>query len=85
MLRWIAVVDASPLFGPVEEFSTTHEQRFDADGLAERMGTVSYVARLPDDDRADVLARVRALGETQPESPFAFRYRTEARVCYILD
>jgi SAM-dependent methyltransferase len=79
---WIAVLDASPLFGPVEEFSTTHEQRFDADGLAERMGTVSYVARLPEAEQAEVLARLRALGEAQPESPFPFRYRTEARVCY---
>ena len=81
LLSWIAVVDASPLFGPIEEFSTTHEQWFDAEGLAERMGTVSYVARLPDDERADVLDRIRALGEAQPESPFPFRYRTQARVC----
>jgi ubiquinone/menaquinone biosynthesis C-methylase UbiE len=84
ILAWIPVVDASPLFGPAEEFSTTHEQLFDAEGLAERMGTVSYVARLPEAERADVLARIRALGEAQPESPFPFRYRTEARVCYAL-
>jgi ubiquinone/menaquinone biosynthesis C-methylase UbiE len=84
MLRWISVVDASPLFGPAEEFATTSEQRFDADGLAERIGTISYVARLPDAERAAVLARVRALGEAQPESPFAFRYLVEARVCYAL-
>jgi len=81
LVAWLDVVEASPLFGPVEEFSTTHEQWFDAEGLAERMGTVSYVARLPDDERADVLARVRALGQAQPESPFPFRYRTRARVC----
>jgi ubiquinone/menaquinone biosynthesis C-methylase UbiE len=85
MLRWIPVVDASPLFGPAEEFSTTHEQWFDADGLAERMGTVSYIARLPEDERAEVLARIRAVGEAQPESPFPFRYLTEARVCYAIN
>jgi ubiquinone/menaquinone biosynthesis C-methylase UbiE len=84
ILAWIPVVDASPLFGPAEELVTTHEQWFDAEGLAERMGTVSYVARLPDDERREVLARIRALGEAQPESPFPFRYRTEARVCYAL-
>jgi ubiquinone/menaquinone biosynthesis C-methylase UbiE len=78
---WVKVLEASPLFGPVEEFSTTHEQRFDAEGLAERMATVSYVARLSDDEKAEVLTRLRALGEAQPESPFPFRYRTEARVC----
>ena len=35
---------------PWRSSRTTHEQLFDADGLAERMGTVSYVARLPDGD-----------------------------------
>ena len=81
ILSWIAVVDASPQFGPAEEFATTFEQWFDAEGLAERMGTVSYVARLPDDERTSVLAQIRELGEAQPESPFPFRYRTEARIC----
>ena len=81
LLSWLEVVEESRLFGPLEEFSTTHEQWFDAEGLAERMGTVSYVARLPDDERADVLARIRAIGRVQPESPFPFRYRTQARVC----
>jgi ubiquinone/menaquinone biosynthesis C-methylase UbiE len=81
ILGWIPIVDASPLFGPVEEFSTSFEQWFDAEALAERIGTISYVARLPDDERAQVLADVRALGEAQSESPFPFRYRTEARVC----
>ena len=79
---WVAVLEASPLFGPIERFETTHEQRFDPEGLAERMGTVSYVARLPDVERTEVLAQLRALGEAQPESPFPFRYRTSARVCY---
>jgi len=81
ILSWIAVVDASPLFGPAEEFATTFEQWFDAEGLAERMGTVSYVARLPDEERLHVLAQIRELGDAQPESPFPFRYRTEARIC----
>jgi len=81
ILSWIPVVDASPLFGPAEEFATTFEQWFDADGLAERIGTISYVARLPAGERARVLEQVREVGRSQPESPFPFRYRTEARVC----
>ena len=36
---------------------------FDAEGLAERIGTISYIARLPDEERDAVLAEVRALGE----------------------
>ena len=79
---WRAKVDASGLFGPLERIESTFEQQFDAEGLAERIGTISYIARLPDDERADVLARVRALGEAQPETPFPFRYRTSATVCY---
>ncbi|HZO61720.1 MAG TPA: methyltransferase domain-containing protein, partial [Gaiellaceae bacterium] len=78
---WIAVLRASPLFGPEERLTAANEQWFDAEGLAERMGTVSYIAGLPDGERARVLAGIRALGEAQPESPFPFRYRTEARVC----
>ncbi len=78
ILGWIPVLESSPLFGPAERFETAFEQRFDAEGLAERVGTISYVARLPDAERLDVLARVRALGEAQPESPFPFRYRIEA-------
>jgi ubiquinone/menaquinone biosynthesis C-methylase UbiE len=81
LLAWIAVVDASRLFGPAEEFATTFEQWFDAEGLAERIGTISYVARLPEQERTRVLAQIRELGEAQAESPFPFRYRTEARIC----
>jgi SAM-dependent methyltransferase len=80
LLSWIPIMEGSPLFGPPDRFSTSFEQLFDAEGLAERMGTVSYVARLPDGERAEVLARIRELGEAQPESPFAFRYETNARV-----
>ena len=80
ILSWIPIVEASPLFGPPVEFVTSFEQLFDAEGLAERMGTVSYVARLPDGERAEVLARIRELGEAQPESPFPFRHETHARV-----
>jgi SAM-dependent methyltransferase len=82
ILGWIPVFEASPLFGPPQTFETTFVQRFDAEGLAERIGTISYVARLPEEERRAVLARVRAFGEAQPETPFPFRYRTEGRVCY---
>jgi SAM-dependent methyltransferase len=79
---WEPVLERSPLFGPLETTEAAFEQLFDAEGLAERIGTISYVARLPDDERADVLARVREVGEAQPETPFPFRYRTYASVCY---
>lgn len=53
-----------------------HEQRFDADGLVERVASVSYVALLPDEEREELLAEVRKLGERR-EAPFAFPYVTQ--------
>jgi ubiquinone/menaquinone biosynthesis C-methylase UbiE len=78
---WRPAVEASGLFGRFESIQRKHEQLFDAAGLAERVSTISYVARLPDDERAEVLAEVRSLGEAQPETPFPFRYESEAFVC----
>jgi ubiquinone/menaquinone biosynthesis C-methylase UbiE len=77
---WRGKLETSPLFGPPETVDMEFEQLLDAEGLAERMGTVSYIARLGDGQRAEVLARIRELGEAQPESPFPFRYQTHARV-----
>src|SRR5262249_35688325 len=81
LLVWIPELQASPLFGPLESTEVAWAQLLDAEGLAERIGTISYVARLPDDERVGVLEQVRRLGEAQPESPFPFRYRTGALVC----
>jgi SAM-dependent methyltransferase len=74
---WIADRGASPLFGPPETFDMEFEQlsmprgsRSGWDGLVRR--------RLADGERAEVLARIRELGEAQPESPFPFRYQTHA-------
>jgi hypothetical protein len=77
-------LEASDLFGSLETIESSFEQWLDAEGLAERIGTISYVAQLPDEERTAVLARVRALGEAQAEAPFPFRYRAIASVCYAL-
>ena len=46
----------------------THEfaQRLDADGLADRVGSTSFVAALEDDERERVLGQVRALAGDGP-------------------
>jgi ubiquinone/menaquinone biosynthesis C-methylase UbiE len=41
-------------------------QRLDADGLADRVGSTSFVAALDEADRAPLLARVRALADDGP-------------------
>ncbi|HKP19045.1 MAG TPA: class I SAM-dependent methyltransferase [Gaiellaceae bacterium] len=81
---WRGEVERSGLFGPPETIHGSFEQILDADGLAERIATISYIARLSDEERADVLAQVRAVGEAQPESPFPFRYGASASVCYAV-
>jgi SAM-dependent methyltransferase len=60
-------------FGPLEGTEFPFEQRFDADGLVDRIASISYVALLPDDERATLLEQVRALGGRY-EAPFSFPY-----------
>jgi len=44
-----------------------HQQELDADGLAELVGTRSYAIRMPADERAALLGRVRELARTHPQ------------------
>ena len=78
---WREEIRASGLFALGEARSVTYDQLLDAEGLAERIETISYIARLPDDVRGPLLEQVRGLGEAQPESPFPFRYRVGATIC----
>jgi ubiquinone/menaquinone biosynthesis C-methylase UbiE len=78
---WRKAIVESGLFTLEESFDASFDQLLDSEGLAERIETISYIARLSDDERAGVVARVRALGEAQPETPFPFRYRVEATIC----
>ena len=60
-------------FAGLELSEWRHEfaQRLDADGLADRVGSTSFVAALDDGERERVLARVRALaGEGTVEVPY---------------
>jgi SAM-dependent methyltransferase len=58
---WRAAFAQSPLFGPVREQEFANEQVLDADGLADRFGSVSFVASMGDGERDALLAEVRAL------------------------
>jgi SAM-dependent methyltransferase len=72
-----AILEESGLFGSPEYAEFRHEQRFDADGLVERVASISYVALLEGREREEFLAQVRELGERQAASPFAFPYVTK--------
>jgi SAM-dependent methyltransferase len=65
---------ASPLFTGVEERTFPHVQLMDADGLVARAASVSFIARLPEDERAALLERIRALA---PPGTFEFPYVTK--------
>jgi hypothetical protein len=50
----------------------------DADGLADRVGSTSYIAPLPDGERSRVLTAARALAG---DGEVTVRYLTEVYIC----
>jgi SAM-dependent methyltransferase len=58
---WREALAATPHFGPVRELEFANEQRLDADGLADRFGSVSFVASMPAGEREALLRAIRAL------------------------
>jgi len=59
--RWRAAFARTQRFGPLEERDFPHAQALDAGGLADRIGSISFVAAADDATRAELLARVQAL------------------------
>jgi SAM-dependent methyltransferase len=75
---WRVDLEASPLFGAPEQRSFAWVQPYTADELAERIASVSFVAALDEEVRAELLMRVRALATG--DGTFPFRYRTDVFV-----
>jgi ubiquinone/menaquinone biosynthesis C-methylase UbiE len=75
---WRVQFERTRLFGPLEESSFPYGQTLDADGMADRIGSISFVASLPPADHARVLDAARALAES---GPVTIPYRTEVQVC----
>jgi SAM-dependent methyltransferase len=75
---WRGELERSPLFGAVAaERSFANVQHLDADGLADRVGSISFVAALDAPEREAVLARIRALpGDGTVRLP----YRTDVQM-----
>jgi SAM-dependent methyltransferase len=76
---WRDAFARTVLFGPLEERSFAHVQRLDAAGLADRVGSVSFIAALPAAERERVLDRARALAGT---GRVALPYACEVSVCF---
>jgi SAM-dependent methyltransferase len=64
--RWREPMMASPLFGPAGEHQFRHEQTVDADGLVDRVLSISFIATLRDGERSTVRDQLRALVDQAP-------------------
>ena len=63
---WREAFERSRLFGPARERRHHNEQTLDAGGLADRVGSVSFVSALEPARREALLSRVRALADDGP-------------------
>jgi hypothetical protein len=77
--RWREQVGDDGRFAAVGEIELPFEQQFDEVGLVDRVGSISFVAALPDGERGRVLERVRALAR-DADQPLRLGYTTEAFV-----
>jgi SAM-dependent methyltransferase len=75
---WRAAFGRTTLFGPLEERVFANEQVLDAEGMAARLGSISFIAALEEDERARVLECARALAG---EGTVVVPYRCEVQVC----
>jgi SAM-dependent methyltransferase len=74
---WRAAFERTPLFGPLDEREFTNAQTLDAEALAARVASISFIAALPAFERERVLGAVRALAEADPVT---VPYATEVQV-----
>jgi len=82
---WHAAFDAArDLFRPVEEAHFPNAHALPPEGVVERIASVSFVAAMPEAERAAVLAEVRALLATHPDTAgkdeLVLAYRTDVFV-----
>jgi SAM-dependent methyltransferase len=75
--EWRGPVEASDLFGPLEERGFPNDQSLDADVLVDRVASTSAIAALDPPERDALLERVRALAV---DGPVTLRYRCEVQL-----
>jgi SAM-dependent methyltransferase len=77
--RWRAAFAETTLFTPLRERDFRMVQELDADGLVDRIGSTSFVAALPDEERLPFLDEVRALAPS--DGRVLLTYRTGVYTC----
>ncbi len=79
---WRAAFEHTRLFGALEERFFSNEQTVDADGMADRVGSMSFIASLPAAERERVLDAARTLASS---GSVTIPYRTGVHVCDRLE
>jgi SAM-dependent methyltransferase len=74
---WREALERSDLFGPIEERDFDNPQKLDAEALADRVASISFIATLADDEREQVLDAVRELAA---DGPVTFGQRTDVHI-----
>jgi SAM-dependent methyltransferase len=77
---WRTAFERTTLFGPLAEHVFPNEQVLSAAGLADRIGSISFVASLPDEQREGVLRAARGLAAA---GPVRLPYRTEVQIADV--
>jgi SAM-dependent methyltransferase len=75
--RWREAFDRTTRFGPLQEERFSNEQVVDGAGLADRIGSISFVAALEERARERLLDEVRALAS---DGPVTLRYIVRLQV-----
>jgi SAM-dependent methyltransferase len=81
---WRSLLAESGMFERTERLLFGHEQLVDEDGLVARVLSVSFVGALPERERRDVEARVRAIARAE-EPPIRLGYMTELYLGFAVE
>jgi len=79
---WRTPFERTELFGPLEERVFPNDQHLDADGLVDRIASISFIASLDEDERTKVLAAARTLAGS---AGVTIRQDTEVHLADRLD
>ena len=84
-LEWKAAFRQSDQLSPLESQAFPHVQQLTPSALVDRVASISFIAAMPEAERAHVLAQVRALLETDPalagREHFEMPYETRTYWC----
>ncbi len=75
---WREPLRETALFSAPAEHSFPNEQSLDADALADRVASISFIASLSPEERAPVVAAARALAA---DGPLTVPYLTQVHLC----